>query len=307
MRGALGVAEKRPPIIKLTDVAKEFRRAGQRPFLAVSDLNVTIEDRPGGGEFICIVGPSGCGKSTLLQLIAGFDTHVPPTRGEILFGGEPVTGPSADRGMLFQDYSCYPHLTVLRNIAFGLNLQRDELGLSRGDIRDLAYQWLHRVRLKDDDAGKFPHELSGGMRQRVALARCLARAPRGVLMGEPFRALAGPTRFGMHDRIVDLWTEVEATVLLVSHSLAEAVYLGDRVWIMSPAPGAIVAEYADVPAPDPDEPAMVAQAKPEFARALAAVSEGFFRVLREPREAMTPIHADGSGRAMPAGGASDAH
>ncbi len=298
--------EARPPVLKLTNVGKEFRRPGRPPFLAVVDLNLTIADKPGKGEFICIVGPSGCGKSTLLQLVAGFDTHVPPTSGELLFYGEPVTGPSADRGMLFQDYSCYPHLNVLKNIAFGLSLQKEELGLSGKEISDLAHAWLRRVRLKDADARKYPHELSGGMRQRVALARCLALAPRCVLMDEPFSALDEPTRFEMQDLIVDLWTEVEATVLLVSHSLAEAVYLGDRVWIMSPAPGAIVAEHVDVPLPNPDEPAMVAQARPEFAEVVARVSQDFFRVLRTPREAMLPIHADGSGRGLPTGGDSHA-
>jgi NitT/TauT family transport system ATP-binding protein len=286
------------PVLQLQNVAKEFRRGNQPPFLALTDINVTVEDCAGTGEFVCLVGPSGCGKSTLLQLVAGFDTHLPPTSGEIRFRGELVEGPGADRGMLFQDYGCYPHLSVLRNISFGLDLHAHRLGLSRADIRDLAYSWLKKVRLREADAHKYPHELSGGMRQRVALARCLALKPRCLLMDEPFSALDEPTRFGMQDLIVDLWSEIEATILLVSHSVAEAVYLGDRVWLMASAPGTIVAEFADVPLPDPGVPAMVAQASPRFADCVAEVSEAFRQVLATPREALQPTNADGKGHGL---------
>jgi NitT/TauT family transport system ATP-binding protein len=296
------MAEARPDILTMRGVAKEFRRGKAPPFLAVTDLHVTVEDLPGKGEFICLVGPSGCGKSTLLQLVAGFDTHLPQTRGELLFCGEPITGPGPDRGMLFQSYGCYPHLSVLDNIAFGLRLHRRELELTHGDIIEVANEWLTRVRLSPGDARKYPHELSGGMRQRVALARSLALKPRCLLMDEPFSALDEPTRFDMQDLIVDLWSEVEATVLLVSHSVAEAVYLGDRVWVMSAAPGTVVAEFADVPAPDPAVPAMVAQADPAFAEVVATVSNEFFRILRAPREELAPIHADGTGLSLAVGG-----
>lgn len=287
-----------PPVLQISDLAKEFHRGKQPPFLALTDVNATVEDCPRKGEFVCIVGPSGCGKSTLLQLIAGFDTHLPPTRGEMLFHGVPITGPGADRGMLFQDYGCYPHLSVLQNISFGLDLHAHRLGLSRGDIRDIANTWLQKVRLRESDANKYPSELSGGMRQRVALARCLALKPRCLLMDEPFSALDEPTRFGMQDLIVDLWSEIEATIMLVSHSVAEAVYLGDRVWQMSGAPGTIVAEFADVPKAAPDVKAMVAQSEPRFAEYVREVSETFQKVLAAPREALQPINADGHGHAL---------
>jgi len=284
--------------LQVGNLSKQFQRGSEPPFLALADINATIEDRTGAGEFVCLVGPSGCGKSTLLQLIAGFDTHLPPTTGEVRFRGEPVTGPGAERGMLFQDYGCYPHLSVLRNISFGLELHAHRLKLSRADIRELAYTWLQKVRLREEDAGKYPDELSGGMRQRVALARCLALKPRCLLMDEPFSALDEPTRFGMQDLIVALWSEIEATILLVSHSVAEAVYLGDRVWLMSGAPGTIVAEWADTPVPDKSVPAMVAQSTPHFADCVTEVSEAFQQVLASPREALRPINADGQGHEL---------
>jgi NitT/TauT family transport system ATP-binding protein len=293
----------RPPVLESVGVAKEFCRPGQAPFLAVTDLNLTVADVERRGEFVCIVGPSGCGKSTLLQLIAGFDTHLPPSRGELRFYGKPVTAPSADRGMLFQQYSCYPHLSVLDNIAFGLRLHAKALKLSGSEIVEGAMAWLKRVKLAEGDAGKYPHELSGGMRQRVALARCLALKPRCLLMDEPFSALDEPTRLEMQDLIVDLWSQIDATVLLVSHSIAEAVYLGDRVWIMGAAPGTIVAEFTNVPLPDPEVPAMVAQSGPRFAEHVDEVSKAFFAVLQTPREELVPIHADGSGMNKPAVGA----
>lgn len=290
--------ENRPPVLELDDVQKAFPRHKQPPFIAVTDLHATVHDKEGTGEFICLIGPSGSGKSTLLQLIAGFDTHTPPTRGEIRFCGEPVGGPSAARGMLFQDYGCYPHLTVLGNIAFGLRLHAGELGLSQQDILDASVDWLRRVRLSAGDAHKYPHELSGGMRQRVALARCLALKPRSLLMDEPFSALDEPTRFEMQDLIVDLWSEIDATIILVSHSVAEAVYLADRVWMMSPAPGTIVAEFTDIPLPDPGVPAMVAQSAHGFAECVADISGEFFRILGADREQLRPIHADGNGRGI---------
>jgi NitT/TauT family transport system ATP-binding protein len=288
----------RPPALEIRGVRKEFHRGRRPPFIAVTDLNATVGDLERKGEFVCIIGPSGCGKSTLLQLVAGFDTHMPPTAGELRFFGVPISEPGADRGMLFQDYGCYPHLTVLGNVAFGLELHAEELGMSRGQIEDEAMAWLKKVRLADSDSGKYPHELSGGMRQRVALARCLALKPRCLLMDEPFSALDEPTRFDMQDLIVELWSEIEATILLVSHSVAEAVFLGDRVWLMSPSPGTIVAEFVGVPIAEPGTPAMVAQSAPKFASYVAEVSHVFLKMLDAPREQLLPIHADGKGHGL---------
>lgn len=289
----------RPDVLDLRNVTKEFRRPGQPPFVAVADLNLTVSDLDRKGEFITVVGPSGCGKSTVLQIVAGFDTHIPVSAGEALFLGRPIQGPGADRGMLFQQYSCFPNRTVLDNITFGLKLQARALGLSGREIAEIGRHWLRRVRLTDADAGKYPHELSGGMRQRVALARALALKPRCLLMDEPFSALDEPTRLEMQDLIVDLWAEVDSTIILVSHSIAEAVFLGDRVWVMSGAPGTIVHEFVDVPQPDPSVPAMVAQSRPSFAEHVARVSDAFFQVLRTPRAELRAIHADGSGRNLP--------
>lgn len=295
-------AVERANVLEMRGVTKEFRRPGQPAFIAIEDLSVTVADLDRTGEFITILGPSGCGKSTLLQIVAGFDTHIPVTRGEVLFLGKPVRGPGVDRGMLFQQYSCFPNRTVLDNIAFGLRLQARELDVSSKEIAEIARHWLRRVRLSEKDARKYPHELSGGMRQRVALARSLALKPRCLLMDEPFSALDEPTRLEMQDLIVDLWAEVESTIILVSHSIAEAVFLGDRVWVMSGAPGTIVAEFADVPKPDPEVPALVAQSRPAFAEHVARVSDVFFRVLRSPREELHGITADGSGNGHTRGG-----
>ncbi len=292
------MSEDSVPVLQVSEVAKEFRRGKRPPFLAITDVNATINDYQHSGEFVCLLGPSGCGKSTLLQLIAGFDTHMPPTRGEIRFRGEPVVGPSAERGMLFQDYGCYPHLSVLDNIGFGLALHCRALGLSEKDIRDISYIWLRKVRLRETDAGKYPHELSGGMRQRVALARCLALKPRCLLMDEPFSALDEPTRLGMQDLIVSLWSQIQATIILISHSVAEAVYLGDRIWLMSGAPGTLAAEFVDIPIPDPEVPAMVAQAGSEFGHCVAEIGEVFRKILATPRAAIRPVHADGNGKAL---------
>ncbi|MBI2302331.1 MAG: ABC transporter ATP-binding protein [Armatimonadetes bacterium] len=243
--------------------------------VALHDITFRIEDLPGQGELITLVGPSGCGKSTLLNLIAGFDTHLPPTTGELLVFGEPVTGPGRDRGMIFQKYSSYPHLRVWQNIGFGLNLHRRQLGLSAADVREQAHAWAKRVHM-DGSEQKYPHELSGGMQQRVAIARTLALRPRIILMDEPFSALDEPTRYEMQDLIVELWNEVEATVFFVTHSLAEAVYLGDRMWIFSPSPGTIAKQITDLPLPT--EPAVVMQTRPAFEERVRAVGEVFMHL-----------------------------
>jgi NitT/TauT family transport system ATP-binding protein len=285
-----------PCSLEMTDVSKSFVRPGAPPFLAISDINAVVEDKAGTGELITVVGPSGCGKSTLLQLVAGFDTHVPPTTGKVLFRGEEVVGPGPDRGMLFQDYGCYPHLTVLQNIAFGLELHRHTIGLTEKDIFEVAMEWLHKVKLSEEDRHKFPHELSGGMRQRVALARSLALKPACLLMDEPFSALDEPTRYEMQDLVVGLWTEIEATIMLVSHSVREAVYLGDRVWVMCSHPGTIVAEFSNLPTPTLDIPAAIRQTQADFGEAVGEVIRALDQAINMPRDQLLPVVADGHGR-----------
>jgi NitT/TauT family transport system ATP-binding protein len=246
-----------PPVVQFKQVTKRYGD-GQRALTAIERIDFTVEDHPGKGEFIGILGPSGCGKSTVLRLIAGLSPQHPPTSGEVLVDGSPVAGPGADRGMVFQDYTSFDHLTVEDNVAFGLECR----GVPARERLELAREWMGRVGLSvDRDARKYPHELSGGMRQRVAIARSLVLKPRIILMDEPFGALDPATRLSMQDLIVNLWRELQATVFLVTHSIEEAVYLGDRIYVMSPGPGRLLKE---VQVPPPDRPARVMQREKEF-------------------------------------------
>jgi NitT/TauT family transport system ATP-binding protein len=243
-----------PPVVQFSNVSKTYENG----LKAIHDISFVVEDRPGKGEFICVLGPSGCGKSTILRLIAGLRPQHPPTTGSVLVGGKPVTGPGADRGMVFQDYTAFDHRSVVDNIAFGLECR----GVAKRDRLEQARDWIKRVGLNvDRDADKYPHELSGGMRQRVAIARSLILHPRIILMDEPFGALDPTTRYNMQDLLVELWRELEATVFFVTHSIEEAVYLGDRVYVISPAPGTILKE---IPVPPPDRPAKELQRDPKF-------------------------------------------
>ncbi len=255
-------------VISFDHVTKRFGH-----YTAVRDVDFKIYDVAGGGELISVLGPSGCGKSTILNMIAGF---YPPTEGRILIKGKPVPGPGSDRGMVFQSYSSFPYLKIWQNVALGimfkeLNRPKNPIvgvidrvigirGARRRALRDEAMHWIERVGLTGSQ-DKYPHELSGGMRQRVALARTLAVKPRVLLMDEPFGALDRVTRWEMQDLLVSIWNEVEATVFLVTHDLAEAVYLGDRVFVFSDAPGTLVEE---VPVPRPDRPAAEMQRETEF-------------------------------------------
>jgi NitT/TauT family transport system ATP-binding protein len=235
-----------PRIVEFNDVSKTYNVGAANEYTAIRDVTFAVEDLPNKGEFVCILGPSGCGKSTVLKLIAGLDPQHPPTTGDVLFQGRPVAGPGADRGMVFQDYTSFDNRTVLDNVAFGLECG----GVPRGERYELARQWIDRVGLHvAKDQYKYPHELSGGMRQRVAIARSLILGPRLILMDEPFGALDPVTRMSMQDLLISLWRAVEATVFFVTHSIEEAVYLGDRVYIMSRAPGTLVREL-EIDAPD---------------------------------------------------------
>lgn len=264
------------PIVEFRGVTKTFDAGTPRAFTAIADIDFTVEDHPDRGEMIAILGPSGCGKSTILNLIAGFDSHLPPTRGEVLVRGRPVEGPGPDRGMIFQKYSSFPHLTVLDNVRFGLDLHRDRLGLTRAGARELAAEWVRRVGLSGHEH-KYPNQLSGGQQQRVAIARTLAVKPSILLMDEPFSALDEPTRLDMQRLLVDLWHDVHATVFLVTHSIAEAVYLGDRVWIMQSGPGRIAVQIEDVLPPSAGVDPAEVTARPEFLDALRAVTAEFER------------------------------
>jgi NitT/TauT family transport system ATP-binding protein len=245
-------------IVHFDKVSKAFPDGTEHGHTVIKDVSFTVEDRPGHGEFIGILGPSGCGKSTILRLIAGLRPHHPATSGTVEVLGGPVQGPGADRGMVFQDYTSFDNRTVLDNIAFGLECA----GVGRKERTDQARLWIEKVGLSvRRDAEKFPHQLSGGMRQRVAIARTLILRPKIILMDEPFGALDPATRLNMQDLLVSLWRELEATVFFVTHDVDEAVYLGDRVLIFSPAPGTIL---HNLPVPPPDRPAREMQRDPAF-------------------------------------------
>ena len=266
-----------PPVIEFKGVSKTFNPGAATQFTALKDINFTIEDVPNYGEFIAIVGPSGCGKSTILNLIQGFADVYPPSAGEVLVRGKKVTGPGRDRGMIFQKYSSFPHRTVFENVSFGLELNQDELKLGRSDRRARAWEWIKRVGLAGHEH-KYPHQLSGGQQQRVAIARSLVLKPQIILMDEPFSALDEPTRNEMQRLIMELWHEVEATVMIVTHSIAEAVYLGDRVWIMAAGPGRIAREFKDIIPQTRDADPIAAQAAPGFKEAVAEVGRAFREV-----------------------------
>lgn len=245
-------------IVEFRHVTKTYNIGKPNTYTAVRDVNFAVKDIPDQGEFVCVLGPSGCGKSTILRLIAGLDPQHPPTEGEVLVLGRPVTGPGIDRGMVFQDYTSFDHRTVLDNIAFGLECA----GVERATRHELARDWIQKLGLSvEHDQYKYPHELSGGMRQRVAIARSLILRPRLIMMDEPFGALDPLTRLNMQNLLVSLWREVQATVFFVTHSVEEAVYLGDRVYIMSNAPGTLIRE---IEVPPPDRPAAEMQREPAF-------------------------------------------
>jgi ABC-type nitrate/sulfonate/bicarbonate transport system ATPase subunit len=266
-----------PPVIEFRDVSKVWNPGTKREFAALKGLSFCIDDLPDKGEFRAILGPSGCGKSTMLNLVAGFQESLPPTSGEVLVRGEPVVGPGIDRGMVFQKYSSYPMYTVFQNVKFGLEMNRKELGLEQAEIDARAMEWIEKVGLGGHQ-DKYPHQLSGGQQQRVALARTLVLKPKIILMDEPFSALDEPTRLEMQRLLVDLWTEVHATVLLVTHSIIEAVYIGDRVWIFTKAPGRIAAEFKDLPVPEPHVHPLEIQRTPEFLERVEEVSQAFRRI-----------------------------
>jgi len=216
--------------LSLQSVSRDFVAARGR-LVALRDISIDVRE----GEFVCIVGPSGCGKSTLLNLIAGLD-H--PTSGTILLGGRPVDGPGPDRILLFQEHGLFPWLTVLENVEFGLRMT----GVRRGERLDRARHYLQRVHLARFE-NSYVHQLSGGMKQRVALARSLVMEPSLLLMDEPFAALDAQTRDMLHDELERIWAETGKTIVFITHNVREAVRLGDRVIVMTFRPGRIKREF----------------------------------------------------------------
>jgi len=214
------------PHIEISGVGKVFK-AGQRELAALKDITLSIPS----GQFTCLLGPSGCGKSTLLNAIAGF---APPTSGAITVDGRAVTGPGPERGMVFQEYALFPWMTVEQNVAFGMEIK----GMARRDIGQRVDQLLAMLSLSDFRQ-RFPKDLSGGMRQRVAIARVLALDSPIMLMDEPFGALDALTRHNLQDELLRIWAELGKTIIFVTHSIEEALYLADRIVVMTYRPGTV--------------------------------------------------------------------
>jgi NitT/TauT family transport system ATP-binding protein len=216
------------PKLQLENVTKRFPIRGQKSsFTAIEDISIDLP----AGEFLVLVGPSGCGKSTLLDLLGGLST---PSSGRILLDGKPITGPGLDRGIVFQQYALLPWRTARKNIEFGLEAK----GLPAAVRRERAEQYLELVGLQSF-ADRYPHELSGGMKQRVAIARSLAFDPEVLLMDEPFAALDAQTRESLQDELLRIWKATGKTILFITHGIDEAIYLGQRVAVLTSRPGRI--------------------------------------------------------------------
>lgn len=216
--------------IELRNISLEYDSA-DHPVIALRDVSFSVEP----SEFLCVVGQSGCGKTTMLNIAAGF---LKPTKGAILIGGKAVSGKGLDRGVVFQDFAqLFPWRTAQRNVEFGLEMK----GIAKQEREETALRFLRLVNL-EKFARSYPHELSGGMQQRVAIARALAYNPAVLLMDEPFAALDALTREEMQRFLVDVWRETKKTVIYVTHNVAEAVYLADRVIVFSPHPGTVKAQ-----------------------------------------------------------------
>lgn len=215
--------------LKADNISKRFLRNDQT-VVALEDFNLSVSE----GEFVSIVGPSGCGKSTFLHIVGGFESR---SGGTITLAGEPVSKPGPDRGMIFQDYSLFPWRTVLGNVAWALEVK----GLSKAERTEIARKYIAMVGLSKFE-NSYPGELSGGMQQRVALARTLAYEPRILLMDEPFGALDAQTRELMQEELTDIWQVDRRTVLFVTHDIEEAIYLSDRIIVFTARPGRIKAD-----------------------------------------------------------------
>lgn len=222
------------PAIEIRNVSKEYDSAAEEKTYALYNINLTVQD----GEFLCVLGPSGCGKSTLLEITAGL---LPPSSGEIALDRNVQSGTSREIGVVFQDAALFPWRSIRRNIEFGLELA----GVGKEERRERAVQTMELVGLHGFE-DKYPHQLSGGMRQRAGLARTLVADPSVILMDEPFSAVDHLTRLTLQDEIIRIWEQQKKTIMFITHDVAEAVYLASRVVLLSPRPGRIQKVF-DVP------------------------------------------------------------
>jgi len=244
-------------ILRVAKLSKVFNSHG-RSTLALNDISFTTHRR----EFLCVVGPSGCGKSTLVRILAGLEE---PSSGEVLLEGHPVTEPGSDRGMVFQGYTLFPWLTVRKNVMFGPQVN----GHGREEAEREALQWLQLIGL-EKFADCYPNQLSGGMKQRVAIVRALANQPRVLLMDEPFGALDAQTRCRMQAHLLEIWRKIDITIVFITHDLDEAIFLADRILVLSAHPGE-VQELIEVPVPRPRSAAQMIL--PEFLATKARLEE----------------------------------
>ena len=229
--------KERPVVLEIEHLTRQF--AGKNgPMTALHDISLKIHRR----ELVCVIGPSGCGKSTLIRIIAGLDE---PTSGRMLVDGKESRGPCPERGMVFQGYTLFPWLTVKQNVMFGLEMG----GMRPTDAEGKALEWLKLVGLTKFEES-YPAQLSGGMKQRVAIARALAPNPRVLLMDEPFGALDAQTRAQMQAHLLEIWRNVDVTILFITHDLDEAIYLADRILVLKANPGE-VQEVIEVSVPRP--------------------------------------------------------
>jgi NitT/TauT family transport system ATP-binding protein len=268
----------REVILTVSQLNKVFESGGKRT-LALKDINLKTHRR----EFLCVVGPSGCGKSTLVRILAGLEQH---SSGQVLLQGAPVSGPGRDRGMVFQGYTLFPWLTVKRNVMFGLEVN----GVGKLECEREAMQWLELIGL-EKFADAYPQQLSGGMKQRVAIVRALANQPRILLMDEPFGALDAQTRCRMQAHLLEIWRKIDITIIFITHDLDEAIYLADRILVLSAHPGE-VQELIEVPVP---RPRSVAQfVSPEFLATKARLEELIYigrHAVEEEEDADYPVLA----------------
>ena len=215
------------PLIEIERVSKIFATTDGAPTWAFQDVSLDVA----AGEMVCVVGPSGCGKTTLLNLIAGF---IDPTDGEIRLDGEPIHRPGPDRGVVFQEYALFAWLSARRNIEFGMRMR----GVSKAECRRRSDEYLRLIGL-ERAADRYPHELSGGMRQRIAVARALVNEPRVLLMDEPFAAVDAMTRASLQSELLRIWQQLKLAVFFITHNVEEAIFLSQRIVLMSPHPGQV--------------------------------------------------------------------
>ncbi|MEK7319470.1 MAG: ABC transporter ATP-binding protein [Pseudomonadota bacterium] len=250
-------------LIQFQRVSQFFAVRDSTPTQALNEVSLDVR----AGEFVCLIGPSGCGKTTLMHLLAGF---VKPTAGAVRFRGEPVRGPGPERGVVFQEYALFPWMTARQNVEFGLRA----LKVDAGERKRRALQALERVHLSHA-ADRYPNELSGGMRQRIAVARSLVVEPQVLLMDEPFAAVDAMTRASLQNDLLRLWQEIGVSVLFVTHNIDEAIFLAQRVVVMAAHPGSVRADIA-IELPYPRQRGSLEFAQ-HYAEIELALAEGYER------------------------------